>query len=53
MSVRPKQKINARNVKIAKIAIKERSPSYTNNKLVSQTSMTDLKDQKKINMKMS
>jgi len=39
----PKAKITARNIGIARMAIKERSPSYISNKLVSQISLVNSK----------
>ena len=38
---RPNKRIKDENIQIARVAIRERSPSYSNNKLVSQTSQQD------------
>lgn len=53
ISSKPNARISERNIKIARLAIRERSPSYTNNKLVSQTSQQDESQHAEIKMKLT
>ena len=50
---RPNQQISARNIKVAKMALRDRSPSYLNSKLVSRTSLQDNVTRAKVETQMS
>ena len=52
-SIDPKEILSTRNINVAKMAIKDRSPSYLNQKLVSQTSLQDNTARVKLNAKLT
>ena len=52
-SVDPNERISTKNINVARLALKERSPSYLNHKLVSQTSLQDQPTRAKVTKKLT
>ena len=49
----PNERISTKNINVARLALKERSPSYLNHKLVSQTSLQDQPTRAKVTKKLT